>query len=53
METKVSEKWFEEHGWVRTDVPCKNTIDRRSRTTEAKQTIFVLNRLSLLLKLLG
>ena len=44
MDNKVSEKWFEEHGWVRTDIPYKNTIDERSRTTEAKQTVFVLNK---------
>ena len=44
METKVSEKWFEEHGWIRTDVPYKNTIDGQSRTTETKQTIFVLSK---------
>lgn len=47
MDNKVSEKWFEEHGWIRTDVPYvpfENTIDGRGRTTEAKQTIFVLNK---------
>lgn len=44
METKVSEKWFEENGWIRTDIPFKNTIDGRGRTTEAKQTIFVLSK---------
>lgn len=44
MDNKVSEKWFEEHGWIRTDVPYKNTIDGRGRITETKQTIFVLNK---------
>lgn len=44
MDNKVSEKWFEERGWIRTDVPYENTIDGQGRTTEVKQTIFVLSK---------
>ena len=44
METKVSEKWFEENGWIRTDVPFEHLVDGRGQTTVAKQTIFVLNK---------
>ena len=44
METKVSEKWFEENGWTRTDVPFKHLVDGTGHTTVAKHTIFVLNK---------
>ena len=35
METKVSEKWFEENGWTPTNTPIRDTMDGRGRTAHA------------------
>lgn len=43
MENKVSEQWFEEHGWILTDVPIKNSIDGRGRITNTRLIIYTLN----------
>ena len=44
METKVSEKWFEENGWILTDVPFEDTIDGRGRITHITQSIYCLRK---------
>jgi len=44
MDVKVTEQWFEENGWIRTDVPFNDTIDGLGRITSARTTVYTLNK---------
>ena len=44
METKVSEKWFEENGWALTNVPFKDTPNGRGGTIHTTHTTYCFHK---------